>query len=599
MSKNDIAALEAEYNHWLAERAPGLTKVDPFEFFCADQLLKDFRLSDEDILSGIVGKSNDGGTDSLFFLVGQKLVQDDTDVPDQRGLTVNLIFIQSKGGDGFSPLGVDRFQVLTDDILDLQRQPTKYGRTYHKDLLHRIKIFKEAFQKLSLPRLVVDYYYVTRLDVVENQDCITAAERVEATVRKHFSQAEVHPFHFVNAAKLYTQLYKRPASEKSLHFVELVGLDEGWIGLVRLKDFYTFLKGDDRGIIDRLFEDNVRGFQRDTRVNVSIYDTLERPAEMPEFWLLNNGITILSPDAQTGGGKVLKITDPQIVNGLQTSRQIFSYFNAGQSIPDNDNRRILVKVIKNSDEDTRDQIIRATNNQNPMPSEALFTTSRIHKQIEATFKANGLYYERRRGYYRDQKKPIAKIVSALSVVQAIVAIIERSPNVAQGRPRDYINDKDKRYKIFGHDDYDDSRPMDKEVAKHQPYDLSIYLQCARIVRRVDKFLDIPKLKLDNEAKRNILFYLARYVACAATGSAYSPPGDIVRIDVDALTDDFLREGLKVVKRIYKRYGGNDEAGKSPRMVSALDKWLVQKFSPPNVQEDKKSRKSPTSGSSAM
>ena len=73
----------------------------------------------------------------------------------------------------------------------------------------------------------------------------------------------------------------------------------------------------------------------------------------------------------------------------------------------------------------------------------------------------------------------------------------------------------------------------------------------------------------------------------------------MRIDVDALTDDSLTEGLKLVKRIYKRYGGNDEAGKSPRMVRALDRWLVRKFSQPNAQEAKKSRKSPTSRSSSV
>jgi hypothetical protein len=420
------------------------------------------------------------------------------------------------------------------------------------------------------------------LDVVENKDCQLSAQRVEAMVKKHFSQAEVHPFHFINAAKLYSQLYRRPASEKLIHFAELVGLDEGWIGLVKLKDFYAFLKAADNKLIDRLFDDNVRGFQRETRVNVSIHDTLSRPGEVPEFWLLNNGITILSPSAETAGGKVLKITDPQIVNGLQTSRQLFSYFDAGRNIPEDDPRRILVKVIKNSDEDVRDQIIRATNNQNPMPAEALFTTSRIHKQIEALFGTRGLYYERRKGYYRDLKMPIAQIVSALSLVQAVVAIMERSPNVAQGRPRDYINDREKRYRIFGHDDYDDSRPMEADVAKHRPYDLSSYLQCVRIVRRVDKFLDVPALKLDNEAKRNILYYLARYAACAATDNAYSPPGSLSRVNADALTDDFLKEGLRVVKRIYKRYGGNDEAGKSPKMVKALDKWLAHRFPPPSA-----------------
>jgi hypothetical protein len=587
MSKNDIDAVHTEYAGWKKARAGGLPPdIDPFEVFCAEQFLKDHNLSDEEILSGIVGGTLDGGCDAFFYLLGGKLVRDDSPIPEQHGLTAHLIFMQAKLGEGFSPLQVDRLEALTDDILDIPKQPPKYRRTYHDKLLRLIKLFKDTYGTLHAPRLVLDYYYVTTVDNREEKDCQTSAAHIAETAKRHFSRADVHDFHFINAARFYTQLFERPKFEKKLHFAELMDGTEGYIGLVELRDFYSFLKGDDGELMERIFDDNVRGFQLDTRVNESILKSLRSPTETPEFWLLNNGITILSPDAESLGGKIFRITDPQVVNGLQTSRQLFDYFKAGENVPAQDKRRIVVRVIQNKDEKTREEIIRATNNQNPMPAEALYTTFRIHKQLQALFESNGLYYERRKGYWRDKLKPISKIISAVSLVQAVVAIMKGHPDVARGRPRDYINDKLKRYSIFGHDDYDDSEEMEPDVAKYRPYEFDIYLRCWKTVRIVDTFLDTPELKLDNETKRNVLYYLARCAACAATNNAYCPPCFIAKLDLSLLTPELLREGLMAVRRIYKRYGGNDEAAKSPKMAAALDKWLIKTYSPPKVRTKK-------------
>jgi len=365
LSANDILALKTEYRNWKNARAVGLTEVDPFEFFCADQFLKSYLLTDEDILSGVVGSSNDGGVDAFYFLLNGHLVQEDTVIPTQPNLPVSLVFVQSKENEGFSPLSVDRFDTLTDDLLDLLRPPGQHRRTYNSKLLSRIRIFKEKYAQLSMPKTVVDYYYVTCADVDENEDCRGAASRVIETAKKHFSRAEVHPFHFINGARLYTQLGVRPPRTRNLLFTEWVSVPEGWIGLIGLRDFYTFLQDEEGHRNENIFDDNVRGVQ-ETKINESIYHTLTKPQEMPEFWLLNNGITILSPKAQPKTHKLLEVTDPQIVNGLQTSRQIFNYFsNEYPTLPGMDNRRILVKVIQNSDDDVRDTIIRATNNQNP------------------------------------------------------------------------------------------------------------------------------------------------------------------------------------------------------------------------------------------
>ena len=215
-----------------------------------------------------------------------------------------------------------------------------------------------------------------------------------------------------------------------------------------------------------------------------------------------------------------------------------------------------------------------------MPAEALYTTFRIHKQLEVFFQDKGLFYERRKGYWRDKRKPISKIVSALSLVQAVVAIMVGRTDAAKGRPRDYINQKDKRYEIFGHDEYDDSKQMSSDVAKFRPYDFEIYLRCWQIIKRVDQFLNLPELHLDNESRRNLLYYMARAAACTMTKNAHCPPGELLKVDLSLLTDDFMRtQCLQMVKRIYKRNGGNDEAGKNPKTGEELQRKLVKMYSP--------------------
>ena len=200
------------------------------------------------------------------------------------------------------------------------------------------------------------------------------------------------------------------------------------------EDYRAFLLDEHGDLHERIFESNVRGFQQNTPVNIGIRKTLQNPGQA-DFWLLNNGIIILAAKTEPAGYKMLKIEDPQIVNGLQTSRQIYNYYrqtNASNS----DEHRILVRVIRETDEAVRDDIIRATNSQNKMPPEALRATDRIHGQIEALFRQYDLYYDRRKGYYKDEGKPIAKIVSVMELLQAMLAIALRRPDDARARPRD-------------------------------------------------------------------------------------------------------------------------------------------------------------------
>jgi hypothetical protein len=582
LSENDVRSLTAEYDRWQTSRAVGLSLppgVNRFDVFCAEQVLKPFvLLSDQDILSGIVGNSDDGGVDAFYFILNGLLVGPDTVIAQQQDQPAHLVFLQTKEGKGFSPTAIDKFETVTDDLLDLGKTPAKYGRKYHAKLKDLMQVFKDKYAQLSLPRTQIDYYYITRQDVLENEGCEISARKVIETARRHLSRAIVNDFHFMNAARLYSKIGERPPKTKPLTFIELIGVEEGWVGLVSLPEFYSFLRDPSNGERNEaMFDDNVRGFQRETTVNKSIRDTLSAPDKNPEFWLLNNGVTVLSSLVQPKSSRILEITDPQIVNGLQTSRQIFAHYSP-LHVHKEDRRRIIVRVIQNSEEDVRDKIIRATNNQNPMPAEALFTTFRIHKQIESVFLQHGLFYERRKGLYRDQGKPIAKIVTPSELIPAVIAVMTDRQDDARGRPKDYIQDEERRWQLFGHDDFDDTHVTpDQNIASRPPYNINVYLKCVLLIRRIDKFLETPKLKLDAEAKRNIRFYLAKYVACELINNAYCAPNRISEMDIGKVTDDSLKEQLKLIRKIYRACGGNDDAGRSQIMSAKLTKILKNKF----------------------
>jgi hypothetical protein len=136
-------------------------------------------------------------------------------------------------------------------------------------------------------------------------------------ISQHFNHAHC-VFRFVNAPQLWTQVQVRPRKNKALQWAaQPLETPEGIVGLVKLNDYYDFLKNEHNDLEEKIFESNVRGFWQNTYVNAGIKKTLENPGAA-DFWLLNNGITILAGKSSPGGFNRLIIDDPQIVNGLQT-----------------------------------------------------------------------------------------------------------------------------------------------------------------------------------------------------------------------------------------------------------------------------------------
>jgi hypothetical protein len=573
MSSNEAIALDANFKSWQEKPFPTPPKdLNVFEYYCVDQFLRQFDLSDSQLKTGLLGASKDGGVDALYMFINGELVDAETELQPKSPNRVSLVVMQMKEGEGFSPVAVDKLNFFADDLLELTRKKADYHQAYRDELIKAMRLVKDKYLVIvgENPPLSIDFYYVTKKDVEPNNDCNTSAKKVLDIVKKHFPDVKTD-FHFVNASALWKQVQTRPSKTKKIKWAaQSLSSPEGQIGLVRLADYYDFLTEANGQLAERFFDSNVRGYWKTSGINKRISSTLKAPTS-PEFWLLNNGITILTEKIGTGGHLEAEVTDPQIVNGLQTSREVYNHFSVSPASP-SDNRRLLVRLITTTDTAIRDSVIRSTNSQNEMPEEALRATDAIHRQIETLFHRYNLYYDRRQGYYRDQGKPVAQIISVVELVQAMLSVVLRRPDEARGRPRDYIKKDDLYNSIFGKD----------------KYDLNIYLKSIQIVLAVETFLDT--LGLETVHRRNLPYWLCMYATCAKIGSAYAPPGEILKLDISTLTPIFLKDCndrvFKQYEKLAEKYKTNGERdhdalakGQGAHLLKAITAELKRRFNP--------------------
>jgi hypothetical protein len=247
---------------------------------------------------------------------------------------------------------------------------------------------------------------------------------------------------------------------------------------VSLAEYFNFITDSEQRLRDEIFEENVRGYEGETLINRGIGDSLRQgDSSRADFWWLNNGVSVLGRRVQATGKKLVVIDDPQIVNGLQTSRNIYQYFrrlarnnNDRQHDREGVSRQILVRIIEADDEALAAQIIKATNRQNRVSIASLRATEPFQRNIEDFFRQRGLYYERKKNQYKNQGKARRDIVEVLELAQALGAIVLRQPHTARGKPSALVRD-----------------PLYARVFNPNT-PLQAYWNCIQVMRRIDGFL---------------------------------------------------------------------------------------------------------------
>lgn len=423
---NDIQKSRMGFYHLVLENVTGIRD--------AEDVTK--MIIDTDYNKLLYGKTyNDLGIDAINYL-GED---------DEQEITVQLFnfkfrenFRVDKNMKEESVNGSIKFleYICTDDNTQIEQLPDDIVKEH----------VKKIYGYLNSNRLCnIELYMVSN----ENKTFTEDTDRYLGLLQKHFDiriktivlddvigyfdmKKDSSPCKFMILPNDFLVFQQNELSTQKSYIVKMSLLD-----LIRITCNDTVLKiqydnEDDRKLLNvkldyTLLYDNVRGYLGETIYNVNIQKTLKN--NYKEFFMLNNGITFtaknINVDEVNSGKRFLfSIDDYQIVNGGQTIRSIYEFFEVEKEkidiLHNLAETYVLLRFFKIPEEDSlKNRIAEYTNSQNAISSADLKSVDSIQIQIEKYFKEEKILYARKAGVvgednveydYRISKEKLAQIL---------------------------------------------------------------------------------------------------------------------------------------------------------------------------------------------
>lgn len=338
----------------------------------------------------------DGGIDGIWF--------------NDLGDYYEMYVFQCKNSHSLKDNELDKFR---NDVKDIFVDGNKVGKTKISDLAP----FIDEYKNISLNGKVIDIklFFVFNGNLIDpkysNNEHIYNAynnpdkyffiydsnwiyEKISLIARNHRNKVEFtfHPensnFSLLDNQALYTfSIGNTRAANFRILATEICELIEKEISI--------------NGSFDLLFEENIRQFLGTSKfkANREMNKTLNSE-DAVLFPFLNNGITIITeqivvPKSAQDGKYYLPVVNPQIVNGLQTSRVLYDIYK--------NNRDKLkgvfvnVRVYESKEPSLIEKITDATNTQTPITNKDKISNKDFNSLTKEVFKNHGIDYVTKRG----------------------------------------------------------------------------------------------------------------------------------------------------------------------------------------------------------
>jgi hypothetical protein len=552
-NSNDLIILNQVLEQKRQAIAPNESATDYFEIFSAEQVLKDFDLGFDLLKEGIVDGGGDGGIDGIFLFINGEPLQEDSDLSVyKKEIILEVVVLQSKTSESFTEGALDKLNASSRDLFSLSVNLATLKSVYNSKLIEQIGLFRKSYTSLAsrFPKLKFRFFYVSKGEA-PHQNVERKVGTLRESVKGLFSQADFE-FTFIGARKLLEIARQTVKTSFSLPLAEnpiSSGDAVAFVCMVKLIDFYQFVT-DGKGKLQRhIFEANVRDYQGQTSVNQQIQETLSSQGQ-EDFWWLNNGVTIIATRANSTG-KALQIENPEIVNGLQTSNELFNRFKAG--VPSNEKRTLLVRVIVPTDTSSRDKIIRATNSQTAIQPASLRATDKIHRDIEDLLLPYGFFYDRRKNFYKNEGKSVDKIIGISVLAQALMSLILRRPESARGKPSSLLKDDAAYNRLY---------------ASNLPVDL--YLRAVQLLSAIDNGLRNFSPPLNTGMRGELRFHSLMTLASLVSKKASPTAADLVAVEISKVTPELVSKCIQMVKTLFDTMGGGATLMKGPDLLKALE-----------------------------
>ncbi|MGB7374174.1 MAG: AIPR family protein [Pontixanthobacter sp.] len=558
MASNLLTLLDQKFDEEKPLLPTGLDLGQQFEIFSSNIIHRNLGWSYEEVQNGIVGGEKDGGIDAFYLLINGTLIQDEDDfLPLTSGIKIHLIFLQAKHEAATKEAVIDKFYQHIDDILSLTPDKQKLALHFNSDLLQKLKLYRAAIRRYGTKdfELAIDIAYASR-GGAPTDEAQSLADKLVAKCHQQYPDARVN-FQFYGVQRLHKLSIAAPKIKRVLKPIgggTISAAHRSHVTLVPLKNYLKFIC-EDGDLLQQLFEFNVRDYEGDRKtVNAEMASTIDQYHEKEDFWWFNNGITIIAPEISVQSPELV-IENPMIVNGLQTSNVIFEKRDVIEG-NDDDERSLLVRVVQVSDPDIQERIIKATNSQTSLKPLALKATDAQQKDIEEYLRAKGIFYERRKNFYKNRGKPASSIIDVARLGQSVMAMRMQVPHEARGRPGTFLKNQDNYDKVF---------PVSINFDE--------YVNAAKLERKVDAFISKIRASTDAVYRNNLRYHLMMILVWELAGKK---TGKIDALNVDKLDDAKMQKAFDWLIAQFDKDGAEDSTAKDKAFTESLKKnWSKQ------------------------
>ena len=242
--------------------------------------------------------------------------------------------------------------------------------------------------------------------------------------------------------------------------------------------------------------------------------------------------------------------NPLVVNGLQTSHEIHRFYSAGGI--DDGERSIQVRVLQIGDEESRDRVIKATNYQTNIKPASLHATEPFQRKIEDYLVQLGIFYDRRKDFWRNKGKPADKIIGIDKLAQSVIAIVLEEPHNARARPTSLLKEDTIYNRLFD-----------------EKMDLKIYDVCSNIYFAVDTYFKNNRTSIDSIYSNNLRYHVMTQLAWKLNGSRPIHSAALRNLKVSSLTEADIGDILTHTIKLFDKQGANDRTAKGEGFTKTL------------------------------
>lgn len=232
--------------------------------------------------------------------------------------------------------------------------------------------------------------------------------------------------------------------------------------LIRLQNKYHY---------NQLYSENIRLYLGDrAAVNKDIIQTITS-TESIWFPYMNNGISVICDELKLGSlntkKKVISVelANLQIINGCQTVNALYSAKYNDDTKSKFNSSIILIKIyqIDPNNKRFKQNVIRATNNQNAVKTYSLLSNDPIQIEIQKALDRIGFLYDRKG---ESKQKPEAKVVSMVQSALAYRAIFEFAGQKLRAKiGQTRVFQKEEYERVYKDDYLEDSEELNKLSSK--------------------------------------------------------------------------------------------------------------------------------------